>query len=136
MTSDHHVYLDAFYKEEFDPTTGEPFLDRPMLPRRKIPFYLSTVEQQPQDPSSAVKLYRMVHRAYPGYVHGASPHIMDMVGGNPPRLHLHSMIGTRRHEAHRYPTAPAARRSSRKCRSRAERTGSMSRSERASHRAR
>lgn len=101
ITPLHQEYLDAFYKEEFDPTTGEPFLDRPMSRRQKIRAYLSNIEQQPKDPSSAVTLYHTLHSGYSGFVHGASPHIMDMVIGDPPRFHIHGMAGTPRHETHR-----------------------------------
>ena len=102
LLSLHQEYLDAFYKEEFDPTTGEPFLDRPMSRRQKIRAHLSRIEQQPKDPSSAVTLYHTIHSGYSGFVHGASPHIMDMFGGNPPRFQIHGMAGTPRHEIHRY----------------------------------
>jgi hypothetical protein len=73
-----------------------------MVPRKKIRAYLARLEQQPKDPSSAVKLYHTIHSGYSGFIHGASPHIMDMVGGNPPRFHIHGMAGTPRHEDHRY----------------------------------
>ena len=36
-----------------------------------------------------------------GYVHGASPHLMEMVGGNPPRFHMNGMPGTPGERSHR-----------------------------------
>lgn len=102
LTQLHQDYLDAFYKEEFDPETGNALLDRPMVPRRKIRAYLSRVEQQPYDPSSAVTLYHTIHSGYSGFVHGASSHIMDLWGGDPPQFHIHGMAGTPRQEMHRY----------------------------------
>jgi hypothetical protein len=33
-------------------------------------------------------------KTYSGFVHGASPHIMDMCGGEPPRFHLAGVRGT------------------------------------------
>ena len=102
ITQLHQDFLDAFYKEEFDPETGKAPLDRPMVPRRKIRAYLSRLEQQPYDPSSAVTLYHTIHSGYSGFVHGASSHIMDMWGGDPPRFHIHGMTGTPRQEMHRY----------------------------------
>ena len=102
ITQLHQDYLDAFYQEEFDPQTGAPLLDRPMVPRRKIRAYLSRLEEQPNDPSSAVKLYHTIHSGYSGYVHGTSSHIMDMWGGDPPQFHIHGMAGTPRHDIHRY----------------------------------
>jgi len=102
ITSVHQEYLDAFYKEEFDPATGKPFLDRPMLRRQKVRAYLARLPQQASDPSTAVMQSHAIHSAYSGYVHGASPQIMDMYGGNPPRFYIHGMAGTPRHELHRY----------------------------------
>ena len=38
---------------------------------------------------------------YSGYVHAASPHIMEMYGGNPARFHVRGMHGTPRQDEHR-----------------------------------
>ena len=38
---------------------------------------------------------------YSGFVHGASPHIMDMYVGEPPQWHLRGMLGTIRASEHR-----------------------------------
>ena len=53
------------------------------------------------DPSSGVAVTRQVSKAYSGYVHAASPQIMDMYGGSPLRFHLRGMKGTERHDEHR-----------------------------------
>jgi hypothetical protein len=37
---------------------------------------------------------------YSGFVHGASPHIMDMYGGTPPHYQLRGMLGTARVNEH------------------------------------
>ena len=42
----------------------------------------------------------MIHSGYSGFVHGASPHIMDMVQGNPPLFRIHGMAGTLLHKMH------------------------------------
>jgi hypothetical protein len=102
ITPLHQEYLDVFYKEEFDLATGEPFLDRPMLRRQKIRAYLARLPQQANDPSTAVTQSHTIHSTYSGYVHGASPQIMDMYGENPLRFHIHGMAGTIRHEYHCY----------------------------------
>ena len=44
---------------------------------------------------------RTVSKTYSGFVHGASPHIMDMYAGNPPRFHVCGMLGTVRADDHR-----------------------------------
>lgn len=94
-------YLDAFYREEFDHTTLEALHGRPMVSRKKIRAYVAAVEQGGADPSTAVTLSRTIHSAYSGFVHGASPHIMDMVEGNPARFRIHGMAGTSLQETHR-----------------------------------
>jgi len=102
-TPHHQQYLDAFYKEEFDaPTAIESTQDRPMVPRKKIRAYVAQVEQAGIDPSTGVTLAHTIHSAYSGFIHGASPHIMDMFWGNPPRFWIHGMCGIPRQEQHRH----------------------------------
>lgn len=102
QTQLHQEFLDAFYKEEFDgPTAVESSHDRPMVPRRKIRAYIARVDLQGIDPSTGVTLSHTIHSGYSGFVHGASPHIMDMLEGNPPRFRIHGMSGTLRQEEHR-----------------------------------
>lgn len=100
ITPLHRAYLDGFYKEELDPTTGDGLLDRPTVSRKKIRAYLSRIESE-KDPSSAVTNDHTIYSAHSGFIHGASPQIMEMVGGDPPRFHLHGMAGTRMHDFHR-----------------------------------
>lgn len=99
----HREYLAAFYEEEFDnpDSTIGPTQKRPMIPRQKIRAYLSRIEAEGIDPSSGVEVMRTVQKAYSGFVHGASPHIMDMYAGSPPRWHLRGMLGTIRADDHR-----------------------------------
>lgn len=98
----HLAYLDAFYQEEFDPNTGGlGTQDRPMIPRKKIRAYIARMEGLADDPSSAIANSRAVSKTYSGYVHAASPQIMDMYGGTPARFHLGGMKGTERHDDHR-----------------------------------
>lgn len=102
MTPLHQAYLEAFYQEEFDPQTGGPGRqDRPMIPRKKIRAYIARMERVNANPSRGVEVTRQVHKAYSGYVHAASPQIMDMYGGSPPRFHVGGMKGTERHDEHR-----------------------------------
>ena len=86
----HRRYLEAFFQEEFD-KPGNPIAssqDRPMIPRRKIRAYIANIEGGYLDPSRGVAVTRTVDKALSGYVHGASPHIMEMYGGDPPRFHV------------------------------------------------
>jgi hypothetical protein len=100
-TEMHDQYLDAFYEEEFDPVTGKPLTRKKRnLPRRdSIVAYITRVLGGPNvNPSLAIDSARHISKIYSGFVHGASPHIMDMYAGDPPRFHLSGMAGTSRVE--------------------------------------
>lgn len=102
MTPLHQSYLDAFFEEEFDADTAlESTQKRPMVPRKKIRAYIARAEGAPMDPSRGVELSRTLSKTYSGYVHAASPHIMDMYGGSPPKFYMRGMRGTERHREHR-----------------------------------
>jgi hypothetical protein len=94
VTDLHRRYLEAFYEEEFD-KPGDPISStqkRPMIPREKIRAYIARLEGSGLDPSRGVAVTRTVTKAYSGYLHGASPHIMEMYGGDPPRFHVAGML--------------------------------------------
>lgn len=98
----HQEFLDAFYEEEFDAETAmESTQKRPMVSRKKIQAYIARKEGSGLDPSTGVELSRTITKAYSGYVHAASPHIMDMYGGSPPKFQVDGMLGTQRHAEHR-----------------------------------
>ena len=98
----HCRFMDAFFAEEFDADTAiESSQKRDVVPRRKIHAYLARSEFSPTDPSSGAELLRTMSRAYSGYVHAASPHIMDMYGGSPARFHVRGMKGTPIYDGHR-----------------------------------
>jgi hypothetical protein len=100
-TSLHDDYLAAFFEEEFDAETAiDSTQKRPMIPRKKIRAWIASMDGG-LDQSRGVELTRTISKAYSGYVHAASPHIMDMYGGNPPAFHMHGMLGTPRHVEHR-----------------------------------
>ena len=96
VTDLHRTYLDAFYEEEFD-KPDDPVSStqkRPMVRREKIRAYIARIEGSGLDQSRCVAVTRTISKAYSGYVHGASPHIMEMYGGNPPQFHVSGMRGT------------------------------------------
>lgn len=103
ITDLHREYLAAFYEEEFD--NPESALGstqkRPMVSRQKVRAYLARIDTEGLNPSSGVEAMRTVSKTYSGFVHGASPHIMDMYCGNPPRFHVRGMLGTVRADDHR-----------------------------------
>jgi hypothetical protein len=100
MTELHQKYLASFYQEEFD-KPDNPFLSeqkRPTISRQKIRAAITRAAGNPLNPSDAQRLKRMLSQAYSGYVHGASVHILEMYGGDPPGYHLCGMCGTPRIE--------------------------------------
>lgn len=98
----HQAYLDAFFQEEFNPNDAVvSSQERPMVPRKKIRAYIDRVSSDPKGSDKNLAASRTVSKAYSGYVHAASPQIMDMYGGNPPHFHLKGLRGTERHEEHR-----------------------------------
>lgn len=97
----HDRFLEAFYEEEFDANSAIASTQRrKTVTRGNIRAWISNAENG-MDPSSSIELSRTISKAYSGYVHAASPHIMDMFGGNPPRFHMRGMVGTPRHGEHR-----------------------------------
>jgi len=98
----HQQYLEAFFEEEFDAETSiESTQRRPMIPRRRVRAWIANAEAAALDPSRGIELSRTLSKAYSGYIHAASPHIMDMYGGNPPHFHMRGMAGTPRQLEHR-----------------------------------
>jgi hypothetical protein len=96
VTDLHERFLEAFWVEEFDvpedPIASTQKRDTP--PRRKIRAYITRILGEGLNPSRQVDVGETISKTYSGFVHGASPHIMDMCGGDPPRFHLAGMRGT------------------------------------------
>lgn len=98
----HQDYLDAFFQEEFDADTALTSTQkRPMTPRKKIQAWIARTEGSGLDPCRGMELSRTISKAYSGYIHAASPHIMDLYGGDPARFHMRGMLNTPRHDEHR-----------------------------------
>tara|TARA_B110000093_G_C12877173_1_gene370294 strand:+ start:207 stop:965 length:759 start_codon:yes stop_codon:yes gene_type:complete len=85
----HDEYLDAFYEEEFNNQSSmvRSSQKRPMISRKKIRAYVNNFDGV-DDPSTGIEVSRTFHKAYSGYVHGASPQIMELYFGSPPRFDL------------------------------------------------
>ena len=102
FTQLHEEFLNAFYEEEFDAETAmKSTQKRPMTSRKKIQAYIARKESSCLDPSTGVELARTLTKAYSGFIHAASPHIMDMYGGSPPHFYVEGMIGTQIYEEYR-----------------------------------
>ena len=91
----HCQFLDAFYQEEFDAETAiRSSQNRQMVPRRKIQAYLTRTSFSPCDPSGGQEVLRTVSKFYSGFIHAASPQLMEMYGGEPKRFHMCGMKET------------------------------------------
>jgi hypothetical protein len=104
LTPLHKRYLDAFYMEEFD-VAGKPLessQNRPMIGRDKIHAYLARIENATADPYTLQRAVCSVTKTFSGYVHGASPHIMEMYGGDPPQFHVRGLKHSPLYEDHEY----------------------------------
>jgi hypothetical protein len=90
LTPLHREYLNAFYMEEFDVPHDalKSSQKRPLISRDKIQAYIARIESPNNDPHTAQRAIRSVTKTYSGFVHGASPHVMEMYGGSPPRFHV------------------------------------------------
>lgn len=102
ITDLHRRYLDAFWEEEIDESGNmiNSKQKRPMIPRKKIRAYLASVNDVFVEQNTSIELSRTISKTYSGFVHGASPHIMDIYGGEPPHFHITGMLGTPRLQEH------------------------------------
>jgi len=90
ITDLHREYLAAFYEEEFDDPESaiRSTQKRPMIPRKKIRAFVSKDRGAGYDQSSTIEIGRTIGKTYSGYVHGASPQLMELYFGDPPRFQL------------------------------------------------
>jgi hypothetical protein len=97
----HKAYLDAFFQEEFDPIIDAvSSKERPTVARKKVRGYIARMAGDSKGSSKFLDSARTVSKTFSGYVHAASPQIMDMYGGDPPRFNVQGMLGTERHLEH------------------------------------
>ncbi len=94
----HKRFLDAFWEEEIDESGDliESEQKRPMIPRKKIMNYLVRDDDAGLGESTVANAMQTLHKVNSGFVHGASPQIMESYCGNPPRFHIDGMLGTPR----------------------------------------
>ncbi len=102
FTELHKRYLKAFYAEEFD-APGKPSAEKRDSPTRdKIRGYITNIAASAgPNQSNQIAVGRSISKAYSGYIHGASPQIMDMYEGSSARFHVAGMLGTSRYVDHR-----------------------------------
>lgn len=100
----HNRYLAAFWSEEFADGANpvESLIDREMVPRKKMRAYVSRVLEPTSDSSRNLAVLKTISKVYSGFVHAASPHLMEMCGSNPPIFHVRGMRGTPRVEEYEF----------------------------------
>lgn len=86
----HNKYLSAFYEEEYDNPHSSiaSTQKRPMIQRKKIRAFVNKNRTEGDDQSTAIEVGRTISKTYSGYIHGASPQIMELYFGNPPMFNL------------------------------------------------
>jgi hypothetical protein len=101
LTRRHQEYLHYFYAEEFDDPSEimASHRSRGMVKREKIRAYVSRALWGEKG-SGANVVDKIITKAYSGFVHAASPHIMDMYGGLPPRFDVSGDFRSLRGEEH------------------------------------
>lgn len=89
----HSRYLAAFWQEEFSEDENGVFsVGRVYPPRRKIRNYIHRFN--PSDAEIAKRNSDTISKMHSGFVHAASPHIMDMCWGEDALFQLDGMAGT------------------------------------------
>lgn len=98
MSKTHEKYLEFFFQEEFDNPDNAILSTqkRETIPRRKIRAAIAEFGKSGLNPHDSCEVSRTISQAYSGYVHGASGHICEMVGGEPLRYFLSGMPNTPR----------------------------------------
>ena len=89
----HKKFLADFYMEEHE-DPKQPIQTRNKrvnLSRDKIFAFVSKKEASNGDPSSALDVMKTIHKTTSGFVHGASPFLMEMYGGCTARFHMNGM---------------------------------------------
>jgi len=98
VSETHKKYLEQFFQEEFDNPDNAVLSTQKREPirRKKIWAVIANSGQSGLNPHDHREVSRTISQAYSGYVHGASCHICEMIGGDPLHYFLSGMAGTPR----------------------------------------
>ncbi|MEE2949857.1 MAG: hypothetical protein VYD57_01205 [Pseudomonadota bacterium] len=102
-TNRHDDFIREFFQEEFD--HEEPLKSsqkRARVPRDKIRAYNArSYSASNMNESDAIRMMELIEKAYSGFVHGASVHIMEIYGGHPDseRFFVEGVLGTSRQKS-------------------------------------
>jgi hypothetical protein len=98
----HTEFLNYFYAEEFEDPSNVvgSHKSRGMVKREKIRAYIDGELTSGPEAIRAKAVGKVLTKAYSGFIHAASPHIMDMYGGMPPRFDVNGASKNFRNAAH------------------------------------
>jgi len=99
----HKRFLTEFYQEEHeDPERPmQTRIKRGSIPRDKIVAFIANSPVSGDDPTTMIAAMQAVHKTTSGYVHGASPFLMEMYDENPARFHMNGLRSSPLWEDHR-----------------------------------
>jgi hypothetical protein len=102
ITPRHTEFLKYFYAEEFaDPSdVMGSHMSRGMVKREKIRAYIESNGLSGPEAARAKAIGKVLTKVYSGFIHAASPHIMDMYGGMPPRFDVNGASKSFRYAEH------------------------------------
>jgi hypothetical protein len=102
ITPLHTEFLKYFYAEEFaDPSNVVgSHTRRGMVKREKIRAYIEAEVPSGPEAVRAKAVGKVLTKAYSGFIHTASPHVMDMYGGIPPRFDVNGASKNFRYAEH------------------------------------
>jgi hypothetical protein len=100
VTERHRQFLEYFYAEEFENPSDiyGSHQSRPMVSRDKIRAYVNRLSGT--DSSHANVVGKIIAKSYSGYVHAASPQVMDMYLGHPPKFDISGEYAVLRFDLH------------------------------------
>ena len=101
LNKTHRQFLKRFWQEEFEEgvVPMDSTVTRYQVSRTDIRNWIAKVNGGTTE-GTEVKSGRLIQQVYSGYVHGASPHIMEMCGGDPPSFFVTGLKGTSRQSDH------------------------------------
>jgi len=90
LTDRHREYLKYFYEEEFaNPDSAiESTQKRGMVSRQKIRAFITKNRGTGYSQSSSIEVARTISKNYSGFLHGASPQIMELYFGHPAKFQI------------------------------------------------
>jgi hypothetical protein len=92
-----HQHLDEFWKEDYeDPNSPMETRIPRGFSRKGITAFLNRVFGLP-NPSLADEAHRVIFSMYSGFIHGASPHIMELYDFDKKSFLTNGLLGTNRH---------------------------------------